>query len=330
MALAMVALGSAQTQFLQSLGFNLTEMSETEIHQSFQYLNYLLKQSDTDLEMNMGNAMFLLQNLKLKDSFLADIKKYYESEALAIDFEDWTKASQQINQHVKNKTRGKIEHVFSDLDSPASFTLVNYISLKGIWELPFNPENTREEDFHVNETSTVKVPMMVQSGSIGYFRDPVFPCQLIQMDYVGNGTAFFILPDQGQMDTVIAALNRDTIDRWGKLVTPRQVNLHIPKFSMSDTYDLKDMLEDLHIKDLLTNQSDFSGNTKDVPLTLTVVHKAMLQMDEGNVLPDSTNGAPLHLPPESLTIKFNKPFILLLFDKFTWSSLMMSQVVNPA
>lgn len=73
----------------------------------------------------------------------------------------------------------------------------------------------------MNETSTVKVPMMVQSGSIDYFHDSEIPCQLIQMNYVGNGTAFFILPDQGQMDTVIAALNRDTIDRWGKLVTPR-------------------------------------------------------------------------------------------------------------
>lgn len=73
----------------------------------------------------------------------------------------------------------------------------------------------------MNETSTVKVPMMVQSGSIDYFNDSEIPCQLVQMNYVGNGTAFFILPDQGQMDTVIAALNRDTIDRWGKLVTPR-------------------------------------------------------------------------------------------------------------
>lgn len=61
-----------------------------------------------------------------------------------------------------------------------------------------------------------------------------------------------------------------------------------------------------------------------------MVHKAMLQLDEGNVLPNSTNGAPLHLRSEPLDIKFNKPFILLLFDKFTWSSLMMSQVVNPA
>lgn len=73
----------------------------------------------------------------------------------------------------------------------------------------------------MNETSTVKVPMMVQSGNISYFRDSAIPCQMVQMNYVGNGTTFIILPDQGQMDTVVAALNRDTIDRWGKLMIPR-------------------------------------------------------------------------------------------------------------
>lgn len=331
MALAMMSLGTGgSTQPLQNMGFNLTEMPEATIHQSFQDLNNFLKQSDTGLEMRMGNAMFLPQNLKLKDSFLADSKHYYDAEALTIPFKDWTKASQQINKYVKNKTQGKIEHVVSDLDSPATLILVNYIFLKGTWKLPFSPENTREEDFYVNETSTVKVPMMVQTGSIHYFHDSEIPCQLIQMNYVGNGTAFFILPDQGQMDTVIAALNRDTIDRWGKLVTPRQMNLYIPKFSMSDTYDLKDVMADVGIKDLFTNQSDFSGTTEDIPLTLMVVHKAILQLDEGNVPPVATNGTLLHLPSESLTVRFNKPFVLLIFDKYSWSSLMMSKILNPA
>lgn len=331
MALAMLSLSTrGSTQYLENLGFNMSKMSEAEIHQGFQYLNSLLQQSDTGLEMNMGNVMFLLQNLKLKDSFLADTKHYYESEALTIPSKDWTKAGEQINNHVKNKTQGKIEHVVSDLDSSATLILINYIFLKGIWKLPFSPENTREEDFYVNETSTVKVPMMVQSGNISYFRDSAIPCQMVQMNYVGNGTTFIILPDQGQMDTVVAALNRDTIDRWGKLMIPRQMNLYIPKFSMSDTYDLQDVLADVGIKDLFTNQSDFADTTKDTPLTLTVLHKAMLQLDEGNVLPAATNGPPVHLPSESFTLKYNRPFIFLTFDKYTWSSLMMSQVMNPA
>lgn len=132
-ALAMMSLGTRDsTHSLQNIGFNLTKMSKDEIHQNFQDLNNFLKQSDTGLEMSMGNAMFLPQNLKLKDSFLADSKHYYESEALTIPFKDWTKVSQQINKYVKNKTQGKIEHVISDLDSPATLILVNYIFLKGI------------------------------------------------------------------------------------------------------------------------------------------------------------------------------------------------------
>jgi hypothetical protein len=39
---------------------------------------------------------------------------------------------------------------------------------------------------------------------------------------------------------------------------------------MSDTYDLQDVLADVGIKDLFTNQSDFADTTKDTPLTLTV------------------------------------------------------------
>lgn len=140
MALAMLSLSTrGSTQYLENLGFNMSKMSEAEIHQGFQYLNSLLQQSDTGLEMNMGNVMFLLQNLKLKDSFLADTKHFYESEALTIPSKDWTKASEQINNHVKNKTQGKIEHVVSDLDSSATLILVNYIFLKGIAfpSLPF-------------------------------------------------------------------------------------------------------------------------------------------------------------------------------------------------
>lgn len=92
-----------------------------------------------------------------------------------------------------------------------------------MWQLPINPKNTKEEDFHVNETITVRVPMMFQSGNVGYLRDTAIPCQLVQMKYLGNGngTTFLILPDQGKMDTVTAALNRDTVERWDKTLTKR-------------------------------------------------------------------------------------------------------------
>ncbi|XP_052594167.1 corticosteroid-binding globulin [Peromyscus californicus insignis] len=331
-ALAMMSLGTmgpTKTQLLQDVGFNLTEIPEDEIYQKFEQLSHLLSQSDSNLEMSMGNAMFLNKNLKLKDLFLTDIARYYKSEALTTNFNDWAEASKQINKHVESKTQGKITHVFSDQESPAALILVNYIFLKGMWELPLNPENTKDEDFHVNETSTVRVPMMFQSGNMDYLHDSKIPCQVLKMRYLGNGTTFFILPDQGQMDTVIAKLNRDTIERWDKLLTKRWVNLYIPKVSMSGTYDLEDALAGMGITDLFTSQSAFSNITEDSPLKpLKVVHKAMLQLDETGARHVVTREAPPI--PEPLTITFNRPFTLLIFDDFTWSSLLFAKIMNPA
>lgn len=90
-----------------------------------------------------------------------------------------------------------------------------------MWAHAFDLESTKEENFYVNETTVVKVAMMFQSSAIKYLNDPELPCQLVQLNYVGNKTVFFILPDKGQMDTVINALSRDTIQRWSESLTSR-------------------------------------------------------------------------------------------------------------
>lgn len=140
MALAMLSLGArghTRVQILQGLGFNLTKMSEAEIHQGFCYLYHLLRESDTALEVTMGNALFLNQSLELQESFSVDTKRYYELDALTTDFQDLGRASRQINEYVKNKTQGKIVDLLSELDSPAMLILVNYIFFKGTCTLPF-------------------------------------------------------------------------------------------------------------------------------------------------------------------------------------------------
>lgn len=334
MALAMLSLGThghTQTQLLQGLGFNLSRTSETKIHQDFRNLYHLLRESDTSLETAMGNALFFNHSLHPRESFSADIKHYYESEALAADFRDWTRATRQINEYVNTKTRGKLADMLSELDSPAVFILVNYIFFKGTWAQPFDPESTRQENFYVNETTTVTVPMMFRSGTVMYLRDSVLPCWLVQLNFMGNGTIFFILPDRGQMDVVIAALSRDTIQRWSDSLTRGQVDLYLPKLSISRTYDLRAVLVDMGIADLFTNRANFSGITQEAPLKLSkVVHKALLQMDENGVEAVATTEATLTPESKPVTISFNQPFLLLIFDNFTWSSLFLGRIVNPS
>ncbi|XP_058423607.1 corticosteroid-binding globulin [Diceros bicornis minor] len=334
MALAMLSLGACghkRTQLLQGLGFNLTKMSEPRIHHGFQHLRHLLVESNTTLDMIVGNTLFFDCSLELLESFSADTKRYYELEALATDFQDWARARRQINEYLKNKTQGKIVDLFSELDSPALLILVNYIFFKGTWVHPFNQKRTREENFYMNETTVMKVPMMFQSRAIKYLNDPVLPCRLVQLDYTHNGTVFFVLPDEGKIDTVITALSRDTIQRWGESLTRRHLNLYVPKVSISGARDLGDILRDLGIADLHDNQADFSGITREASVStrLKVLHQSRLQLDEKGARTDAPAAITAHAVSEPLTVRFDRPFLLLVFDHFTWSSLFLVKVVNP-
>lgn len=344
MALAMLSLGAGghtRTQLLQGLGFNLTETSESEIHQRFQRLYHLLRDSDTGLEMTMSSTLTLDRNVNLLDSFLEDIRHYYGSEALTMDFQELAETGRQIDAFIKNTTQGEPADLFSDPDSPAIPTMVNYIFSKGTWTHPFDLERTTEQNFYVNERTTVKVPMMFYSGSVKYLLDPELPCQVVQLDHMGNQTIFLILPDPGQIDTVTAALSRDTMDRWSTSLAMRQVNLYIPKVSISETYDLGSVLADMGIEDLFTNQANFSGISHAKLKVSNVIHKATLQLDEEGVKPAAIRelGGIRGIKrirrvwepaPKPTIVNFNRPFSITIFDHFTWSSILLGKVVNLA
>lgn len=61
-----------------------------------------------------------------------------------------------------------------------------------------------------------------------------------------------------------------------------------------------------------------------------MVHKALLQLDETGEPTRTTKEAPLEVTSEPLTVKINRPFIILMFDGFTWSTLLIGKIMNPA
>ena len=129
--LSLGARGSTLTEILEGLKFNLMEIQETEIHQGFQHLLQTLNRPSNELQLSVGNAMFVQEELKLLDKFREDARVLYSSEAFPTEFSDSNAAMKLINDYVKNKTQGKIEDLFKNLDPLTKIILVNYIYFKG-------------------------------------------------------------------------------------------------------------------------------------------------------------------------------------------------------
>ncbi|XP_063136399.1 thyroxine-binding globulin isoform X4 [Rattus norvegicus] len=133
-ALAMLSFGSGsstQTQILEVLGFNLTDTPVKELQQGFQHLICSLNFPNNELELQMGNAVFIGQQLKPLAKFLDDVKTLYETEVFSTDFSNVSAAQHEINSYVEKQTKGKIVGLIQDLKLNIIMILVNYIHFKG-------------------------------------------------------------------------------------------------------------------------------------------------------------------------------------------------------
>lgn len=59
----------------------------------------------------------------------------------------------------------------------------------------------------------------------------------------------------------------------------RKIHLHIPKFSISGTYDVKKIVKQMGMTDLFTEYADLSGITEEPGLMLSKVSQHMKHSD---------------------------------------------------
>ncbi|KAM8948855.1 kallistatin [Lycaon pictus] len=338
---AMLSLGArshSKTQILEGLGFNLTEVSESDIHRGFQHLLHTLHLPDDRLEMHMGSTLFLSQDLLILPEFLNDSVAFYDSKLFLTNFHDPVGTTQLINDHIKEETQGKIVDLVSNLNTDIAMVLVNYIYFKALWEKPFQPSMTTTQDFHVDENTIVQVPMMLQdTAHHWYLNDRYLPCSVLRMDYKGNMTAFFILPNRGKMKQVEEALTPEMLTRWNRLLQKRhfyrKLELHFPKFSISGSYQLDEILPKMGFVDLFSKQVDLSGITKEKKLQVSKsFHKAILEVDEVGTQAAAATGiftTFLSAWHNHRVLWFNRPFFVVIFSTNTQSILFLGKVVNP-
>ncbi|NXJ00390.1 A1AT protein, partial [Psophia crepitans] len=332
-AFALLALGSratSQTQVLEGLAFNLTNTHKEEIHNGFHHLLLLLNRPGSQVQLSMGNTLFMDKHLKPLKTFLKDIKKFYKGKVVSSNFQNSTEAKEEINDHIKNKTHGNINQILKDLDANTLMVIVNYIYFKAYWENPFNIKGTHKDYFHVNVKTSVEVKMMTRDGFYKTYSDKKLSCEVVQIPYKGDVAALFILPNEGRMKQLEDALTKDIVSKWEKSLERRRIELYIPKLSISGTYDLKKMFINLGVIDVFSDQADLSGITGRPDLKVSkATHKALLKIHENGTEAAAVTGTdflPHSVPP---VVKFNRPFLLLIVDQHTQSILFMGKIANP-
>ncbi|CAD7673940.1 unnamed protein product [Nyctereutes procyonoides] len=323
----------------QALHFDAVE----EIHSRFQSLNADINKRGASYILKLANRLYGEKTYNFLPEFLASTKKMYGAELASVDFQQASEeARKTINQWVKGQTEGKIPELLAAgmVDSMTKLVLVNAIYFKGSWEDKFSEKDTADAPFRLNKKDKKTVKMMYKKKKFpfGYIED--LKCRVLELPYQGRELSMVILlPDDIEDEStglkkIEEHLTLEKLHEWTKVenLDRVEVNVHLPKFKLEESYELNSHLAHLGVQDLFTGRADLSGMSGVRDLFISkIVHKSFVEVnEEGTEAAAATAGiATFAMMMHEENFVADHPFIFFIRHNPSSTILFLGRLCSP-
>ena len=339
LAMAMVYNGAnGATREDMARALNVQGLELDRLNKNNLALLYYLTSADPELTLNIANSIWMLEDFKFLEAFVATVKNDYQAEAKKLDFAD-PKSADVINKWVNDKTRGTIDQIVTPpIDSQTIMFLINAVYFKGSWTSPFETELTSEQAFNLVDGQTVTVPTMYQSGSFDYLKSSGF--QALRLPYGEDEQMAMVLflPDQNtSLSEFQNQLNQDNWSNWQAHFEAKAGTLMLPKFTMEYEKSLNQVLAELGMGIAFEpGKADFSGlaaaAADDIYIS-NVKHKTFIEVDETGTEAAAVTSVEVgttSMPAYDFELNFDRPFFYAIEDSETGAIVFMGSVLDPS
>jgi serpin B len=340
-ALAMAyagARGDTASEMAETLHFTLPP---AQLHPAIGALLGDLNGAHDGYQLSVANALWAQRGSTFLEDFLKIMNTDYGAGLNQVDFKTATEAARQtINRWVEQKTQDKIKDLLQPgvLQPSTRLVLTNAIYFKGDWQTQFDKAQTRTEDFHASPATTLQVPLMHREGGFNYLKDPTF--QALEIPYKNKQLSMIIfLPnDSSGLTALEQLLTASNTQQWLRQLAPvSKVIVTIPKFKMTQEFELGGTLSAMGMPEAFTGSADFSAMTGSRDFAISaVIHKAYVDVnEEGTEAAAATavtmRALAIRLPDQPPPVfRADHPFVFLIRDNRSNSILFMGRVANPA
>ncbi|XP_062986371.1 leukocyte elastase inhibitor-like isoform X4 [Elgaria multicarinata webbii] len=343
-AIAMLSLGAranTATELSKIFHFDAVE----DLHSRFQALSTDVKRCDASYVLKLANRLYGENTYSFLQDFLTSTQKLYGAELSSVDFLNASdEARKQINQWVEKQTEGKIPELLSEgsVNELTKLVLVNAIYFKGSWEEKFQEADTKDLPFRLNKKEKKNVKMMFMKKNFPFRYIPECKCRVLELPYKGKELSMIILlPDDIEdnstgLEQLEKQLTLEKLQEWthpGKMYSNNDVNVHLPKFKLEETYDLKSHLVALGVMDVFdSGKADLSGMSGAQDLHVSkIVHKSFIEVNE-----EGTEAAVAAVMvgkfcrvPREEDFNADHPFLFLIRHNPTQSIFFFGRVASP-
>lgn len=321
------ARGTTMEGMAEALNYQGIELAS--LNETYRRLLGYLAGVDKDIELKIGNSIWLRAGEEIQPAFLEVNKDVFRAEVAELDFAR-PDAAETINRWIAKATEGKIDKMLEgEIPQNVIMYLINAIYFKGQWTEQFDRKNTFPAEFRAGTGAKQPVQMMSKFGQAEYGEGADY--QVVRLPYGKEKTAMYVvLPREGlEINTFIDNLTREKWEEIKQSVsTQRDVVVQLPRFKME--YGIKllnDSLSKLGMAEAFTDRADFSGIRDDVYID-RVMHKAVIEVNEegseaaGVTVVEVRETAAM----EPLRFIADRPFVFVIAEEDTGSILFLGKM----
>jgi serpin B len=300
-------------------------------------------------QLKEADALWMQTGYSLLPEFLKLNKNNYLTGLNQADFKGSTETSRQtIDRWVEQRTEDKIRELLQpgSVGSDTRLVLTNAIYFKGNWEEPFKKEATKNEDFRLSATRSIKTPLMHMTKGFNYFDGGSF--QALEIPYKNKSLSMMILLPKAiqglsALEQSLAPAKMQQL--LGKLNPAQTVIVTMPKFKMEAQFEFGRTLKTMGMKDAFDlKTADFSGIASRETMQRegnlyisAVIHKAYVEVNEEGTEAAAATAATAVLaaarpapPTPPIMFRADHPFMFLIRDNRSGSILFIGRVTNPS
>ena len=237
-----------------------------------------------DYELSVANALWAQQDAIFLPDYLKLVQTDYGAGFRPVDFKtspDVVRAT--INQWIADQTNNKIQNLLGpgSVTAATRLVLTNAIYFKGTWLGQFDPTSTEDQDFHLTAKQSAKVSMMNRNGGYSYYDGGSF--QELELPYKGDLSMVVLLPKEiAGLPALEKAFTAENATKWIKKLAPAEkIILSLPRFTMTQQFELSGTLTKMGMPQAFSSAADFSGMTGKPDFAISAaIHKAYIDVNE--------------------------------------------------
>ena len=339
LAISMVYLGASNTTALEihNTLFGSQSTGGSAFHKQWMSLFAAIginNKQNVD-EVNLANGLWFNKKFEqLQLTYKLELKEYYDTLIRAVDFSKQESIT-GINNWVNLKTGGKIQSIIEEdaVNENTVLILVNVLFFKSLWKEMFSKEDTYDSEFFINATNAVNVEMMRKKSFYEFFYDRILGVQVVKLPYVNGTFAMFVALPQ-EIDSLARIQKHTTskqLEMWERSLYHTTLDVHLPKFIVTATYDLEQVMKALGIREVFDmERANLSGISQSSLLHVSkFFHKAFIEVDEQGT--EAAAVSAVHITKRSLdpAFKADHPFIFWIKHIKTQTIFFLGQIAVP-